>query len=145
MNEDLKKCCTCHELKEKSEFYLKIYNNGRYKCLTKDCKECIRKRSREWYKRNSRKRCKQARDHSKKKYLEARNILGDKCRICNNDKRIIFHEIYGTPHRRHPYIYLKEPDRFRPLCSYCHGNVHLFMDKYNKTWKNICDFLDIKY
>jgi hypothetical protein len=98
------------------------------------CKDCDRKR---------------ARDYKKKKWAKRKRIinkhLGKECVVCGEKRAKLLrcHEIYGKPHPPlldTPLEEVKancESGRFVRVCARCHGKSHSLMDKGIVTWEVI--------
>jgi hypothetical protein len=85
--------------------------------------------------RNYRKKCKQ-------KNLV---LIGDKCLVCGTELSICYHEKHGKRHNENtqPFYYLKNPDKFIPLCYKHHKIVHELAEIDNLSLIKILALVDI--
>jgi hypothetical protein len=124
-------CCTCKQTLLLQEFYKK---QSRLDGYTVECKECIRKRMREVFKRNPGKWAASSRRYNRKIRKAVLNHYGPKCACCG-ESRLDFLAIEhidggGLRHRREVLgaqhkslaVWLranKYPPGFRLLCHNC--------------------------
>ncbi len=70
------------------------------------------------------------------RYLKHRAFLkkeiGANCCICGDDKRLIFHEVYGKTHTITFKYYREYIKDFVPMCYGCHRTLHRYFNKQEK-------------
>ena len=102
---------------------------GRFKRIYLDTKKHKIELSRIYYE-NHKEHCKENTRKRRLRILEkVRKLIGDKCILCGETKKLYYHEIYN---KKHPcgidYIYRHYKD-FIPLCLKCHTTIHWILIK----------------
>jgi len=123
---------TCSEKCKKT--YWNKYS-AKWKKMKRDKNPEVRKkenqRSKDYYWKNKdrilireRKRHKEKREKLRKL---AKQIIGDRCIICNRiPRKILFHEIHSKKHQSGYHFILQHPEDFVPMCTSCHRGLHVY-------------------
>lgn len=79
------------------------------------------------------------------KRREAVKLLGNQCFICGSKKSLACHNKLGTPHHTSQtyVLVVKNPERFVRLCRKCHNGIHWVMERFNMTWEEIIERVDM--
>lgn len=102
------------------------YNNNQKYCSKKCRKISLQKRSGKYnqnYWKKNKEIIQKKRRKEKEKFYQ---LIGNKCIICGNDKRIAFHEKNGKEHKFRPSYYLEHFKDFITLCYFCHKTIHRY-------------------
>lgn len=75
-----------------------------------------------------------SREWRKSQIKKLKNLIGDKCIICDSAENIIFHEIHGKSHKSASQtLYVEKHWKdFIPLCFRCHRAIHQLADNMDK-------------